>query len=239
MFLRLALGQGEEVEGLAETPGSTGWRGASLYLVSLVRRRLCCKRGRLTPLPRLQEPQACSFTHRPCSQPRLEGQDFCLKHILEDKNAPYKPCSYVSSKTGRRCTDPAPKPDKRDAVVVGLWATLIPRGMSSLVASSDMSLMYRVAYCAEHARKAALSAHQPSRRGSSTAPSPEALLAQLSGYVKGEAGSHDHSRSEASKILDDDSWSEGEPESVLLDQTWRGEPDSEADSIDSDQEDPL
>ncbi|GCC44679.1 hypothetical protein chiPu_0028583 [Chiloscyllium punctatum] len=71
-------------------------------------------RGRLTPLPRLQEPQACSFTHRPCSQPRLEGQDYCLKHILEDKNAPYKPCSYVSSKTGRRCTAPAPKPDKRD-----------------------------------------------------------------------------------------------------------------------------
>ncbi|XP_043545083.1 KAT8 regulatory NSL complex subunit 2 isoform X1 [Chiloscyllium plagiosum] len=169
-------------------------------------------RGRLTPLPRLQEPQACSFTHRPCSQPRLEGQDYCLKHILEDKNAPYKPCSYVSSRTGRRCTAPAPKPDKRDAV----------------------------AYCTEHARKAILSAQQPSHRGSSsTGPTPEALLAQLSGYVKGEAASQDHSRSEASRILDDDSWSEGEPDPVLLDQTWRGEPDSEADSVDSDQEDPL
>ncbi|XP_041038431.1 KAT8 regulatory NSL complex subunit 2 isoform X1 [Carcharodon carcharias] len=170
-------------------------------------------RGRLTPIPRLQEPLACSFSHRPCSQTRLEGQEFCLKHILEDKNAPFKQCSYVSSKTGRRCPGAAPKPDKKDGV----------------------------AYCTDHARKTALAARLPSRRSSSAGPSPEVLLAQLSSYVKGESGSGtpENSRSEASKILDDDSWSEGEPETVLLDQTWRGEPDSEADSIDSDQEDPL
>lgn len=38
---------------------------------------------------------------------------------------------------------------------------------------------------------------------------------------------------------DEDSWSEDEQEPVVLDQTWRGDPDSEADSIDSDREDPL
>lgn len=38
---------------------------------------------------------------------------------------------------------------------------------------------------------------------------------------------------------DDDSWSDGEQEPLTVDQTWRGDPDSEADSIDSDQEDPL
>lgn len=40
-------------------------------------------------------------------------------------------------------------------------------------------------------------------------------------------------------LSDEDSWSDGEQEPLTVDQTWRGDPDSEADSIDSDQEDPL
>lgn len=38
---------------------------------------------------------------------------------------------------------------------------------------------------------------------------------------------------------DEDSLSEEEQGPLVLDQTWRGDPDSEADSIDSDHEDPL
>ncbi|GCB86706.1 hypothetical protein scyTo_0027389, partial [Scyliorhinus torazame] len=131
-------------------------------------------RGRLTPLPRLQDPPACAFAHRPCARARLEGQDFCLNHILEDRGAPFKQCGYVSLRTGRRCPGAAPKPEKKDGV----------------------------AHCAEHARKNALAARLPSRR-SSAGPSPEALLAQLSGYVKGDAGcvAADSSRCEASRIL--------------------------------------
>lgn len=74
-------------------------------------------RGRITPVPRSQEPLSCSFAHRPCSQPRLEGQEFCIKHILEDKNAPFKQCSYVSTKNGKRCPSAAPKPEKKDGYV--------------------------------------------------------------------------------------------------------------------------
>lgn len=40
-------------------------------------------------------------------------------------------------------------------------------------------------------------------------------------------------------LSDEDSWSDGEQDPIPVDQTWRGDPDSEADSIDSDQEDPL
>lgn len=39
--------------------------------------------------------------------------------------------------------------------------------------------------------------------------------------------------------VDDDSWSEEEHDPVVLDPTWRGDPDSEAESLDSDHEDPL
>ncbi|XP_053552598.1 KAT8 regulatory NSL complex subunit 2 [Bombina bombina] len=69
----------------------------------------------------------------------------------------------------------------------------------------------------------------------------ESLLYQLSSYTRSELGTQtqENNRSEASRILDEDSWSDSEQDSVTVDQTWRGDLDSEADSLDSDQEDPL
>ncbi|XP_029450481.1 KAT8 regulatory NSL complex subunit 2 isoform X3 [Rhinatrema bivittatum] len=173
---------------------------------------LSSSRGRLTPVPRLQEPLACAFSHRVCSQPRLEGQEYCLKHILEDKNAPYKECSYVSTKNGKRCPSAVPKPEKKDGVV----------------------------FCAEHARRNALALHAQMKK-TNHRPTGETLLCQLSSYTRADLGSQiqDSSRIEANRILDEDNWSDVEPDPVMVDQTWRGDPDSEADSIDSDQEDPL
>ncbi|KAA0707099.1 NSL complex subunit 2 [Triplophysa tibetana] len=165
-------------------------------------------RGRVTQAVRTQEPQICSYTQRPCSHPRLEGFEFCIKHILEDKNAPYKQCSYVSNKNGKRCPNAAPKPDKKDGVT----------------------------FCAEHARRNAL-VQQAQMRKASSGPSHEVLLSQLSGYSRPDSGAE--GRSEARRILDDDSWSEEEQDPVVLDPTWRGDPDSEAESLDSDHEDPL
>ncbi|KAK5924140.1 hypothetical protein CgunFtcFv8_001042 [Champsocephalus gunnari] len=167
-------------------------------------------RNRVTQTPRPQEPQTCSFTQRPCSQPRLEGLDFCVKHILEDKNSPYKQCSYVSAKNGKRCPNAAPKVERKDGVT----------------------------FCAEHARRNAMALRAQMRKASS-GPSPESLLSQLSGYNRAETHSADGGRSEASRILDEDSLSEEEQGPLVLDQTWRGDPDSEADSVDSDHDDPL
>ncbi|OCT95610.1 hypothetical protein XELAEV_18013297mg [Xenopus laevis] len=169
-------------------------------------------RGRLTPVPKTHEALSCSFTHRPCSQPRIEGYDFCIKHILEDRNAPYKQCSYISTNNGRRCSNAAPKPDKKDGV----------------------------AFCAEHARRNAL-ALQAQIKKSNPGPTSESLLYQLSTYARSELGSQiqENSRSEACRILDEDSLSESDQDTVTVDQTWRGDLDSEADSLDSDQEDPL
>uniref|UniRef100_A0A8C7Y5U0 KAT8 regulatory NSL complex subunit 2 n=1 Tax=Oryzias sinensis TaxID=183150 RepID=A0A8C7Y5U0_9TELE len=167
-------------------------------------------RNRTTQASRPQEPQVCSFTQRPCSQPRLEGLEFCMKHVLEDKNAPYKQCSYVSAKNGKRCPNAAPKAERKDGVT----------------------------FCAEHARRSAMTLRAQMRKTAS-GPSPEALLSQLSSYSRGETQSQDGGRSEASRVLDEDSLSEEEQGPLALDQTWRGDPDSEADSVDSDLEDPL
>ncbi|KAG8585917.1 hypothetical protein GDO81_005195 [Engystomops pustulosus] len=169
-------------------------------------------RGRLTPVPRTYEALSCAYAHRPCSQPRLEAYEFCIKHILEDRNAPYKQCSYVSSKNSRRCSSAAPKTDKKDGV----------------------------SFCAEHARRNAL-ALQAQMKKSNPGPTVESLVYQLSSYARGELGTQtqESSRSEASRILDEDSCSDSDHEAVTVDQTWMGDLDSEADSLDSDQEDPL
>ncbi|XP_026061858.1 KAT8 regulatory NSL complex subunit 2-like [Carassius auratus] len=169
-------------------------------------------RGRVTQAARTQEPQTCSYAQRPCSQPRLEGLEFCIKHVLEDKNAPYRQCSYVSNKNGKRCPNAAPKPEKKEGV----------------------------SFCAEHARRNALVQQAQMRKASTSGPSPEVLLSQISGYSQLETGTYgQEGRSEASRILDEESWSEEEQDPIVLDQTWRGDPDSEDESLDSDHEDPL
>ncbi|XP_041954167.1 KAT8 regulatory NSL complex subunit 2 isoform X2 [Alosa sapidissima] len=161
-------------------------------------------RGRMVQPVRPIEPQTCSYSHRPCSQPCLDGLEFCIKHVLEDKSAPYKQCSYVSNKNGKRCPNAAPKPEKKEGV----------------------------AFCAEHTHRNAL-ALQAHLRKASSGPSPELLLSQLSTYGRSNAEVY------SVECTDEDSWSDEEQDPVVLDQTWRGDPDSEADSIDSDHDDPL
>jgi len=59
----------------------------------------------------------CSYPHRTCMRNKLEGFDYCIRHILEDRNAPYKQCSYVSSRTGHKCPEAAPRTEKRERFV--------------------------------------------------------------------------------------------------------------------------
>lgn len=56
----------------------------------------------------------CKFSHRTCSLPALENYEYCIKHILEDKTAPYKTCGYVYPINGKKCNQPAPKGDRKE-----------------------------------------------------------------------------------------------------------------------------
>lgn len=66
--------------------------------------------------------QFCNYSPRVCMRARLDGYEFCIRHILEDKNSPYKQCTYVSGKTNRRCTAAAPRLEKRDGYAVTVCA---------------------------------------------------------------------------------------------------------------------
>lgn len=57
----------------------------------------------------------CLYLHRYCLQNRLEGFNYCIRHILYDKNAPFRQCSFINSNTNKRCPNAARRLDRRDA----------------------------------------------------------------------------------------------------------------------------
>jgi len=65
----------------------------------------------------------CSYPLHLCSREKFAGHDFCLRHILDDRSAPFKQCNYTFTKTQgnnppRRCPRPAPKSDRKDGFCV-------------------------------------------------------------------------------------------------------------------------
>lgn len=62
----------------------------------------------------LQNKKQCAYQPYECSQLTLDGYNYCSRHILEDKNAPFRQCSFVYTSNGKRCHLPAPKGDKKE-----------------------------------------------------------------------------------------------------------------------------
>jgi len=51
----------------------------------------------------------CNYSPHLCHGQRLQGYEFCIRHILEDKSAPYKPCAYTAESGGQGCPRAAPR----------------------------------------------------------------------------------------------------------------------------------
>jgi hypothetical protein len=47
----------------------------------------------------------CSFGGTDCTQSPVHGHEFCIKHILQDPNAPFKQCSFITKQGKKRCTN--------------------------------------------------------------------------------------------------------------------------------------
>ncbi|KAK9873980.1 hypothetical protein WA026_002331 [Henosepilachna vigintioctopunctata] len=59
----------------------------------------------------LHNKKPCSYQPYECSQLSLDGFNFCAKHILNEKNAPFKQCHYTYPNNGKKCHLPAVKGD--------------------------------------------------------------------------------------------------------------------------------
>jgi hypothetical protein len=81
---------------------------------------------------------SCSYLAHECSGQCVEGYDYCIRHILEDKTAPYRLCGYVYSGNGRRCVMPTPKGDKWESGYVLLKQEVV----TSCHSSSQIILIF-------------------------------------------------------------------------------------------------
>eukprot|EP00794_Sanderia_malayensis_P003249 gene3249-3730_t len=56
----------------------------------------------------------CSYSEKVCMQRRLNGFAFCIRHILEDRGAPFKQCQFFAKYNKSRCINPVPILEKRN-----------------------------------------------------------------------------------------------------------------------------
>lgn len=70
---------------------------------------------------RLPGKELCNYTHRVCLQNRLEGFDYCIRHILVDRSAPFKQCSYIHPHSSKRCPNAARRSSERKDSALCPW----------------------------------------------------------------------------------------------------------------------
>lgn len=104
--------------------------------------------------------KACANPTYECSLTRLDGFEFCMKHILLDDTGrtPYKQCSFLYP-NGHKCTEPAPKHSTKKDI-----------GISN--------------YCFEHSRLSQLNKLRTTIGKCKPVETPETILNDLSKYVK-------------------------------------------------------
>lgn len=120
----------------------------------------------------LKNIKQCAYKSYDCTQLTLDGYNYCLRHILQDKNAPYKQCTYVYTSNGKRCHLPAFKDKKDTTGQAFVYYLLFVLFVTSICCR----------YCIEHALKG----HFNSKRGTRWQPprTAEVLLHSVSHYMK-------------------------------------------------------
>ncbi|XP_063217687.1 KAT8 regulatory NSL complex subunit 2 [Bacillus rossius redtenbacheri] len=189
------------------------------------------------------KPKLCQFSQYSCSKTALQGYSYCLRHILEDPAAPYRQCSYVYPGNSRRCVMPTPKDDK---ATFGLCSE---HARKSQIArqrtlrrhkpppTTETLLLSLVHYVRPGTRKAGESTSQSSL-GTGAAQETGTVVKALNPFVDINAAKVNQS---VCRVLDYASESESDVEGATVDTAWHSEDydSSDAESVDSQQEDPL
>jgi len=171
--------------------------------------------ARLASLP--PDGLLCNYTTHLCHGQRLQGYEFCIRHILEDKTAAYKPCAFTGEAAGgqvTKCPRAAPRTSRGEG------------------------------FCREHSRAVVSARHRLRKRTRERGAgdrSTEALMESLNHYkvprgegVEGPRLGQIVLGGEASRGEDSDS-----EEGRRVGDYWGGDGESEAESVDSEGEDSL
>lgn len=103
--------------------------------------------------------KACSNLTYDCTLPRLDGYEYCMRHILQDPKSPFKQCAYNYTANNRRCLQPAPKHDSKKDI-----------GLTN--------------YCFEHSRFAQINKTKTTPNKYKECETTESFLNNLSHHIK-------------------------------------------------------
>lgn len=194
---------------------------------------------KLIPNMEKVKPEFCQFPYRVCHHPCLEDYDYCLKHILEDKMAPYKTCSYVYSINGRKCNQPAPK-DRKDSRYCAEHALKTERlrhkaSSQHLPPQTPESLLASLSHYVPPAHNGVMSTNDEVDVETTDASSPTHTVNPFTEVDASKVNSS------GNKVLDYASESDSDVEPTMIDSVWHGQDQdsSDGESIDSQLEDPL
>jgi len=150
----------------------------------------------------------CNYSPHLCHGQRLPNHEFCIKHILEDKSAAYKPCAFSADSGGAGCPRAAPRTARGEG------------------------------YCREHSRAVVTASRKILRKrsGGPAAALQESLVQYKRGRGVGGAGEQGRL---GQLVLAGDRGEDSDEELVKVGDTWAGDGDSEAESVDSEAEESL
>eukprot|EP00096_Caligus_rogercresseyi_P016528 TRINITY_DN921_c0_g1_i1.p1 TRINITY_DN921_c0_g1~~TRINITY_DN921_c0_g1_i1.p1 ORF type:complete len:480 (-),score=126.30 TRINITY_DN921_c0_g1_i1:839-2278(-) len=180
-----------------------------------------------------EEEGLCRYGGYLCHRERLKHYDFCLRHILEDKTAPFKQCTY-NIKSQKRCLRPAPRADKKD----GYCAEHARKAQSNrhqlLSKKKHVELSSRcLSDLSHHGGVPSTSSVSP------LVPPPLALGEEATITLRNDAsfppkpyGILSRVNAVSSVVEGGEALSQADEEDVRVDQTWKGDCESDTESLD-------
>lgn len=157
----------------------------------------------------------CNYVHRICMQNRLEGYNYCIRHILEDKTAPFRQCSFIHIQTGKRCSNASPRSEKKECFLCP-WHSKMAQRSKILAKRRQQSNIsnYRLSDILDQS----IQSHYMTRNSKNSDPDrPNRFL----------------------ELYDSADESLSDRDLPVVENAWGGDADSDADSIDLENNDPL
>jgi len=194
--------------------------------------------------PNVESQLLCNYSNYLCKREKLQGYEYCSRHILEDKNSAYKQCNY-QYRTHKRCSRPALKTDRKDGYCSDHTRKAMVSRQKAMRERPHADPTHRYLEGLAHYKqpKTEIKTETPPNEktdgtpGSSTGDF-EDLEKEIPGF---QISTHEPTRipsPPANRIFDFGS-DESDEDSITIETAWKGDQDSDADSVDSELENPL
>ena len=91
----------------------------------------------------------CNYSQYLCRREKVNSHDYCSRHILEEKSAPYKPCNfqYARIHPHRKCPRPALKTDRKDGWVLTKSCHLSGNALARVQRVHEPADLWDITFC--------------------------------------------------------------------------------------------